>query len=128
MSASDQITAYIDRLSDWRGALIARIRRAVGAASPDLVEGWKWSTPVWICEGNVLSVGAFKDHVKINFFQGASLDDPRGLFNAGLDAKATRAIDLAQGDRLDEAGLEQLVRAAVALNRTSTKTRSKGSR
>ena len=128
MSTSDQITAYIDRLGDWRGALVARIRKVVAAASPDLVEGWKWSTPVWTCDGNVLAVGAFKDHVKINFFQGASLNDPRGLFNAGLEAKATRAIDLAQGDRLDEAGLKQLVQAAVALNRTSTRTKSKGSR
>jgi hypothetical protein len=128
MSAPDQITVYIDRLGDWRGTLVARIRKVVGAAAPDLVEGWKWSTPVWTCEGNVLSVGAFKDHVKINFFQGASLDDPRGLFNAGLEAKATRAIDLAEGDRLDEAGLQQLVRAAVALDRLPAKTRSKGSR
>ena len=128
MSASDQITAYIDRLGDWRGALVAQIRKVVAAASPDLVEGWKWSTPVWTSEGNVLSVGAFKDHVKINFFQGASLSDPRGLFNAGLEAKATRAIDLAQGDRLDEAGLAQLVRAAVALDRAPAKPRSKGSR
>jgi hypothetical protein len=128
MSASDQITAYIDRLGDWRGALLARIRKVIGAASPDLVEAWKWGTPVWTCEGNVLSVGAFKDHVKINFFQGASLDDPRGLFNAGLDAKATRAIDLAQGGRLDEAALKQLIRAAVALDRAPTKPRSKGSR
>ena len=83
---------------------------------------------MWTCESNVLAVGAFKDHVKINFFQGASLDDPRGLFNAGLDAKGSRAIDLAQGDKLDEAGLTQLVRAAVALDRASATTKLKGSR
>ena len=87
---------------------------------------------LWAAEKMGLSgtaaVGAFKDHVKINFFRGAALDDPRGLFNAGLDAKATRAIDLAQGDRLDEAALERLVRAAVALDRAPARPKSKGSR
>ena len=127
MTASDQITAYIDKLGDWRGKTVARLRAVIRAASPDLVEEWKWSTPVWSSQGNVLAVGAFQDHVKLNFFKGASLDDPAGLFNAGLDAKATRAIDLRQGDRLDEAALRDLIRAAVALNR-KPKPNSRSSR
>ena len=125
MNPSDQITAYIDKLGDWRGKTVARLRAVIRAASPDLVEQWKWSTPVWSYQGNVLAVGAFQDHVKLNFFKGASLDDPAGLFNAGLDAKATRAIDLHQGDRLDEAALRDLVRAAVALNGAPARPKSK---
>jgi hypothetical protein len=127
MNPSDRITAYIDALGDWRGQTLGRLRTLIRSASPDLVEEWKWNTPVWSCGGNVLAAGAFQDHVKLNFFKGASLDDPRGLFNAGLEAKASRAIDLHQGDRLDEAALRDLIRAAVALNKkpSKPKTRSK---
>ncbi len=85
-------------------------------ASPGLVEEWKWNTPVWSHNGNVVAAGAFQDHVKVNFFKGASLSDPKGMFNAGLEAKATRAIDIHEGDKLNEAALKELVRAAVALN------------
>ena len=116
MNPSDRITAYIDALGDWRSQLLGRIRTLIRSASPDLVEEWKWNTPVWSRGGNVLAAGAFQDHVKLNFFQGGSLPDPRGLFNAGLDAKTSRAIDLRQGDRLDEAALRDLIRAAAALN------------
>ena len=77
MTPSDQITAYIDKLGDWRGKTVARLRAVIRAASPDLVEQWKWRTPVWSYQGNVLAVGAFQDHVKLNFFQGASLKDPK---------------------------------------------------
>jgi hypothetical protein len=127
MNPSDQVTAYIDKLGDWRGTTVAWLRTVIRAASPDLVEQWKWSTPVWSYQGNVLAAGAFQDHVKLNFFKGALLDDPRGLFNAGLDAKASRAIDLHQGGGLDEAALEDLIRAAVALNRTPGRPKSRGS-
>jgi hypothetical protein len=116
MPASEQITAHIAALGDWRGKTMARLRTIIGAAAPGLVEEWKWNTPVWSANGNVLALGAFSDHVKINFFKGASLPDPRGLFNAGLEAKASRAIDIHQGDAIDETGLRDLVRAAVALN------------
>jgi hypothetical protein len=116
MPASEQITAHIAALGDWRGKTMARLRTIIGAAAPGLVEEWKWNTPVWSANGNVLAVGAFSDHVKINFFKGASLPDPRGLFNAGLEAKASRAIDIHKGDASDETGLRDLVRAAVALN------------
>jgi hypothetical protein len=128
MTPSDRITAYIDGLGGWRGKLLARLRTVIRAASSDLVEEWKWNTPVWSYQGNVLAAGAFQDHVKLNFFKGASLEDPRGLFNAGLDAKGSRAIDLHEGDRLDEAALRDLIRAAVALNQKPPKPRSRSSR
>jgi hypothetical protein len=116
MNASEQITQRISELSDWRGKLLARLRKLVLAADPNIVEEWKWETPVWSHKGNVVAFGAFQDHVKINFFKGASLPDPHGLFNAGLDAKATRAIDLHDGDKINEPALKELVRAAVAYN------------
>ena len=128
MNASEQITRHIDSLADWRGGLLGRLRRLIQAAGPDLVEHWKWSTPVWSGRGNVVAVGAFQDHVKINFFQGAALDDPKHLFNAGLEAKATRAIDVHEGDRLDEAAFQALIRAAVALDQGKTQARARGSK
>ena len=121
MGASDRIADHIARLADWRGATLARLREVIRDATPALTEEWKWGTPVWSQKGNVVSVGAFKDHVKVNFFRGASLADPHGLFNAGLDAKATRAIDLREGDAIDEPALQDLVRAAVALNAAGSK-------
>jgi hypothetical protein len=116
MDASEQITQHINELADWRGKLMARLRKLILAAVPGLTEEWKWGTPVWSQKGNVVAVGAFKDHLKINFFKGASLPDPHGLFNAGLEAKATRAVDLHEGDKLNEPALKELVRAAVAYN------------
>ena len=123
MNASDQITKHIDDLRDWRGPLIARLRKLIHDAAPVAIEEWKWNTPAWSQNGNLLAVGAFRDHVKINFFKGASLDDPHGLFNAGLDAKATRAIDIHENDRLNTAALKELIRAAVALNGGKAKRR-----
>jgi hypothetical protein len=128
MNPSDRITAYVEGLGDWRGKILGRLRTLIRSAAPDLVEEWKWSTPVWSCGGNVLAVGAFQGHVKINFFKGASLPDPHGLFNAGLEAKASRGIDLHQGDRLDEAALRDLIRAAVALERKPPKPKSRSTR
>jgi len=121
MNPSEHITSHIDSFVDWRGPLLTRLRRLIGAAGPSLVEEWKWSTPVWSGRGNVVAVGAFQDHVKINFFKGAALADPKGLFNAGLEAKATRAIDLHEGDRLDDAAFKDLIRAAVALDQGNTR-------
>lgn len=122
MNASEHITNHIKDLGDWRGQLLARLRKLINDAAPSLVEDWKWNTPVWSHHGNVVAAGAFKDHVKVNFFKGASLSDPKGLFNAGLDAKATRAIDIHEGGALNETALKELVRAAVALNGTKPKT------
>ena len=121
MNASDQITRHIDDLADWRSQVLAQLRKLIREAAPDAIEEWKWNTPVWSQKGNLVAVGAFKDHVKINFFKGASLSDPQGLFNAGLDAKATRAIDIHEGDRLNATALKDLIRVAVAMNGGSVK-------
>jgi hypothetical protein len=120
-NAAQLITDYITELGGWRGKLLARLRQLILEAAPGLTEEWKWGTPVWSLKGNVAAVGAFKDHLKINFFKGAALPDPQSLFNAGLDAKATRAVDLFEGDKLNEAALKELVRAAVALNTSGGK-------
>jgi hypothetical protein len=116
---SELITEYIRSVGDWRGAMLARIRKIILGAAPDLTEEWKWGSPVWTHNGLVCSASAFKQHVKVNFFQGASLDDPKGLFNAGLDAKLMRSIDFQEGDKIDAAGLGTLVKAAVAWNARS---------
>jgi len=113
---SQLITNQIAELADWRGKMLARLRKLIHEADSDITEEWKWGTAVWSHKGNVVAVGAFKDHLKINFFKGASLKDAHGLFNAGLDAKATRAIDLREGDKINEAALKDLIRAAVAHN------------
>jgi hypothetical protein len=121
LSPSQQIDQYIRDLGDWRGKTIARLRRLIVEAAPNLTEEWKWDTPVWSYKGNVVAAGVFKDHVKLNFFKGASLQDPRGLFNAGLDAKATRAIDLSEDEEFDEEALKDLVRSAVTYNESGKK-------
>src|SRR3954452_15915744 len=105
MNPSERIDTQIAELADWRGQMIARLRKLIREADPDITEEWKWDTAVWSHKGLVCAVGAFKETVKINFFKGASLEDPKGLFNAGLEAKATRAIDFHQGDPVDEAAL-----------------------
>jgi len=115
------ITKQIAELGDWRGKLLARLRKLILDAAPDVTEEWKWGTAVWTSNGLVCAAGAFKDHVKLNFFKGASLKDPKRLFNAGLDAKATRAIDFTEGDKIDESALKALIRAAVAYNVVSGK-------
>jgi hypothetical protein len=116
LTASKHIEGYIRELGDWRGNLLARLRKLILEAAPELTEEWKWDTPVWAYKGNVVAGGIFQDHVKLNFFKGASLDDPKGLFNSGLEAKATRAIDFGEDDEIDESALQDLVRAAVAYN------------
>lgn len=121
LSASQHIDNYIKDLTDWRGKMIAGLRKLILDAAPDLAEEWKWDTPVWSQKGNVVAAGVFKDHVKLNFFKGASLKDPNKLFNAGLDAKATRAIDISEGDDIDESALKDLVREAVAYNTSGSK-------
>lgn len=116
MNASELISDRIASLSDWRGPLFARLRQLILEADPEITEEWKWNTAVWSHRGLVVSVGAFKDHLKLNFFQGASLEDPDGLFNAGLEARATRAIDFREGEKIDESALKSLVGTAVAFN------------
>ena len=114
--ASQLITGYIASHDDWRGTTLARLRAIIGEASPELAEEWKWGSPVWSHHGLVCAASAFKDHVKVNFFKGATLKDPKRTFNAGLDAKTMRSIDFHQGDKVDAAALKALVKAAVAQN------------
>ncbi len=121
MTASQHIDNHIKELADWRGKLLARLRKLILEAGPELIEEWKWDTPVWSHKGNVVAGGAFKDHIKLNFFKGASLKDPKHLFNAGLEAKATRAIDISESTQIDEAALKDLIHQAVALNASGGK-------
>ena len=125
MDASELIDKRIAELGDWRGKIISQARKIIHKAAPEIVEEWKWDTPVWSQNGNVVAAGAFQDHVKLNFFKGAMLEDPDHLFNAGLDAKATRAIDIYEGDKLNEAALTNLIRAAVASNTSKSKPTKK---
>ena len=116
LTASQLITNQIAELNDWRGTMLAQLRKLIHEADPQLTEEWKWNTAVWTRNGLVCASGAFNDHVKLNFFQGASLKDPKHLFNAGLEAKATRSIDFSDGDKLNTSALKDLIRAAVAHN------------
>jgi hypothetical protein len=116
LNPSQLIDKQIADLGDWRGEMLARVRTLIHAAAPDITEEWKWDTAVYTHNGLVCAASAFKDHAKLNFFKGAALEDPKGLFNASLEAKATRAIDLHQGEALQEAALQDLIRAAVAYN------------
>ena len=116
MNPSERIDKQIAELADWRGQMVARLRKFILEADPDITEEWKWDTAVWSHKGLVCAVGTFKETVKMNFFQGAFLEDSHKLFNAGLDAKKTRAIDFREGDTVDESALKDLIRAAVAHN------------
>jgi hypothetical protein len=113
------IDAKIALLGDWRGAMLARIRAVITAADPAVIEEWKWSTPVWSCDGLICTGEVYKKAVKMTFAKGAALADPTGLFNSSLDGNVRRAIDVHEGDTLDETALKALIRAAVALNRSS---------
>ena len=122
LTPSQEIDRQIKELgSDWRGKLLARLRKLIFSASSDLSEDWKWGTAVFVSKGNVVAAGIFKDHVKLNFFKGASLKDPKKLFNAGLEAKGSRGIDLTENSKIDEAALKELIREAVALNSAKKK-------
>ena len=116
MNSSERIDNQIAELADWRGLMVARLRKLILEADPDITEEWKWDTAVWSHLGLVCAVIAFKKAVKMNFFQVAFLEDPLTLFNAGLDAKKTRSIDFSEGDVVDEPALKDLIRRAVAYN------------
>jgi len=113
---SQRITELIGALGGWRGDMLAQFRDVIHEADPAVAEGWKWNTPVWSHDGLVCAAASFKDHMKLNFFQGAALTDPDGLFNAGLDAKATRAIDFHEGDTVNRPALKRLITEAVEYN------------
>jgi hypothetical protein len=116
---SDLIDARIQELGDWRGETLARIRRLIKQADPDVVEEWKWrGVPVWYHDGMICTGETHKKVVKMTFAKGASLDDPEGLFNSSLDGKVRRAIDIHEDDKIDEKALKALIREAVELNRS----------
>ena len=111
------IDARIKELGDWRGQMLARIRRLIKQADPEVVEEWKWrGVPVWYHDGMICTGETYKDVVKMTFAKGASLEDPSGLFNSSLDGNTRRAIDFHEGDEIDEKALTALIRAAVKLN------------
>ena len=116
-TASAKITRRIQELGDWRGETLAHVRRLIHAADPDIQEEWKWmGTPVWSHDGGVCTGESYQQVVKLTFFRGASLKDPKKLFNASLEGNTRRAIDLREGERINEAAFKQLIRAAVAAN------------
>jgi len=121
-SASELISRRIAELGDWRGETLSRVRELIKEADPEIVEEWKWAkatspgTPVWSHSGIVCTGETYKSAVKLTFAKGASLNDPSRLFNSSLEGKVRRAIDIHEGDEIDEAALKELIRAAVALN------------
>jgi hypothetical protein len=116
-SASVLIDEKIKELGDWRGKMLAKVRGIIHQADPEIVEEWKWrGTPVFSHGGIVCTGETYKDVVKMTFAKGAALPDPSGLFNSSLDGNVRRAIDIHQGDKVNEAALKDLIRAAVALN------------
>ena len=116
-SASRLIDARIEELGDWRGRMLARLRALIKKADPDVVEEWKFrGVPVWAHNGSICTGETYKNAVKLTFFKGASVADPAGLFNSSLDGAVRRAIDFHDGDEVNEAAFEALIRAAVALN------------
>lgn len=124
-SASELIDRKIAELGDWRGKMLAKVRELMHEADPEIVEEWKWrGTPVW-SHGGIVSTGeTYKNVVKMTFARGAALEDPAGLFNSSLKGNTRRAIDVHEGETLDEAALKDLIRAAVALNlKSKTKAR-----
>ena len=116
------IDARIKELRDWRGQVLARVRGIIKQADPDVIEEWKWrGVPVWEHDGIICTGETYKAVVKLTFAKGASLEDPAGLFNASLEGNTRRAIDIREGDKIDEKALKTLIRAAVALNTSRKK-------
>src|SRR4051794_24704522 len=122
-NASELIDRKIAELDDWRGETLARVRRIIREADPDMVEEWKWvkpttpGVPVWSHDGGICTGETYKSVVKLTFFKGASLKDPAGLFNSSLEGNTRRAIDIREGEKLDANAFKALVKAAVELNR-----------
>ena len=116
-AASANISQRIQELGDWRGETLAHVRQLIHAADPDIQEEWKWmGTPIWSHDGGVCTGESYKQVVKLTFFRGASLKDPKQLFNSSLQGNTRRAIDLREGEKINQAAFKQLIRAAVAAN------------
>ena len=121
-SPSELIDGRIEELGDWRGEMLRRLRNLIKEADPEVVEEWKWrGVPVWYRDGMICTGETYKSVVKLTFAKGASLEDPSGLFNASLEGNVRRAIDLHEGDELNADAFKTLIRAAVALNRSSAR-------
>jgi hypothetical protein len=119
---SELIDARIEDLGDWRGEMLSRLRALIREADPEVAEEWKWrGTPVWSHNGLICTGETYKNVVKMTFAKGASLKDPSGLFNSSLEGNVRRAIDFHEGDKLNEKALKALIRAAVALNKSSAR-------
>ena len=128
MSDSQLIDQKIEALGDWRGEMLARIRGLIREADPDVVEEWKWrGVPVWEHDGIICTGETYKDVVKMTFAKGAALDDPSGLYNSSLDGNVRRAIDIREGETINEKALKALIRAAVELNGSKKKPAKKRS-
>jgi len=122
-SASELIDARVEELGDWRGEMLGRLRGLVKEADPDVFEEWKWrGVPVWEHDGIICTGETYKNVVKMTFLKGASLDDPSGLFNSSLEGNTRRAIDFREGEEIDEEALKTLVREAVDLNRSKSRS------
>jgi hypothetical protein len=115
-SASRLIDARIQELGDWRGEMLTRLRALIKQADPEVVEEWKWEIPVWSHDGIICTGETYKSVVKMTFAKGASLEDPKGLFNSSLEGRVRRAIDFREGDEVNEKALKTLIRAAATLN------------
>jgi hypothetical protein len=124
-SVSALIDARINELADWRGKMLAKVRATVLAADAEMVEEWKWGIPVWSRGGIVCTGETYKSTVKMTFAKGAALEDPAGLFNSSLEGNVRRAIDIREGEKINEAALKKLVRAAVTLNLQGSKNKAK---
>jgi hypothetical protein len=125
MKPSEQIDQLIAKLTDWRGKTLASVRKSILQADREIVEEWKWmGSPTWSRDGMIAVGNAHKDKVKLTFSHGASLPDPDKLFNAGLDGKVWRAIDLFEGDKINERALKNLVRAAIDYNQSKSKKKA----
>ncbi|MEJ2563693.1 MAG: DUF1801 domain-containing protein [Anaerolineales bacterium] len=125
MNASKQIDEMISGLTDWRGKVLAKLRRIIHEADPEIIEEWKWrGAPVFSDHGIVCVANAFKDKVKLTFYDGASLPDPNKLFNSGLEGKKWRTIDLYEGDQVNERSLKVLIRAGVDFNKAKGKKKA----
>ena len=124
VSPAQLIDARISELGDWRGEMLAQIRKLIKEADPDVVEEWKWrGVPVWYHDGMICTGETYKNVVKMTFAKGAALDDPSKLFNASLEGGTRRAIDFHEGDPIDETALKTMVRAAVSLNKLKPRRR-----
>jgi hypothetical protein len=121
-SPSQLIDARIKELGDWRGKMLSRLRTLVKEADPEVVEEWKWNVPVWSHDGLICTGESYKNVVKMTFAKGAALRDPSGLFNSSLEGNTRRAIDFHEDEKIDEGALKSLVRAAVALNRSTAQS------